>query len=142
MLFESMLRVDLISILVLTMILSTPAWAQPEAGIVIVASGNVTANQEGQPGRALKRRSIFYTGDVIVVGEKGKAQVRFQDGTILSLTSGTRLRIDAFQYSGDTDNDNDTNIVTLLKGGFRTITGAVAKKNPAKHRVNTPVAKS
>lgn len=110
-----------------------------EAGIVIIASGDVVAHKADDTDRPLKRRSRIYTGEVIVVGENSKAQLRFLDGTILSLKSGTELRIDAFSY-GEEAGREDVNIVTLLKGGFRTITGAVAKKKPANHKVNTPVA--
>jgi hypothetical protein len=121
------------------LLLPVSASAEPQAGIVIIAAGDVYATKEGQSPRALTRRSKFFTGETIIVGENGKAQVRFQDGTILSLTKGTELRIEAFSYN-DEDGNEDANIVTLLKGGFRTITGAVAKKNPANHKVNTPVA--
>ncbi len=113
--------------------------ADKQAGMVIIAAGEVSAHKEGKADRPLKRRSKFYAGETILVGDNGKAQVRFLDGTILSLTSGTALRIDAFSYENKAGTD-DANIVTLLKGGFRTITGAVAKKNPANHQVNTPVA--
>jgi hypothetical protein len=128
-----------ITVLIL-LVLPTSAFAKGhQAGMVIIASGDVFAQQDGQPQRHLQRRSKFYSGEVIVVGEKSKAQVRFLDGTILSLTSRTKLRIDAFSYNNK-DGSDDANIVTLLKGGFRTITGAVAKKKPANHQVNTPVA--
>lgn len=110
-----------------------------EAGIVIIASGDVVAHKMDDTDRPLKRRSRIYTGEIIVVGEHSKAQLRFLDGTILSLKSGTELRIDAFSY-GEEAGREDVNIVTLIKGGFRTITGAVAKKKPANHKVNTPVA--
>ncbi|MFC1749998.1 FecR domain-containing protein [Pseudomonadota bacterium] len=120
-------------------ILSTAVQAEEQAGMVIIAAGEVSAQKDGQSDRALKRRSKFYTGETIIVGSNGKAQVRFLDGTILSLKSDTELRIEAFSYN-DKERTDDANIVTLLKGGFRTITGAVAKKNPANHQVNTPVA--
>lgn len=108
------------------------------AGVVIIAAGNVVAVAQGNAARPLQRKSPFYVGDVIQVAEGGQSQVRFRDGTILSLTSGTELRVDAFEFSADAT--RDSNVVTLLKGGFRTITGAIAKRNPQAQQIATPLA--
>ena len=119
---------------------SFSAKADDAAGIVIIASGDVQAVQADHSLRALKRRSSFYVGEVIKVAENGKAQIRFADGTLLSLRPDTEIRIDAFHYRQGGDGAQDQNFFTLLKGGFRTITGAVGKQHPDAYRVNTPVA--
>lgn len=108
------------------------------AGVVIIASGNVVAVAQNSGSRPLQRKSPFFVGDVIQVAEGSQTQVRFRDGTILSLASGTELRVDAFEFS--TDATRDSNVVTLLKGGFRTITGAIAKRNPQAQQIATPLA--
>lgn len=116
------------------------AKAAEVAGIVIIASGDVQAVQADHSSRALKRRSSFYVGEVIKVAENGKAQIRFTDGTLLSLRPDTEIRVDAFHYEQGGDGAQDKNFFTLLKGGFRTITGAVGKRHPDAYRVSTPVA--
>jgi len=119
---------------------SFSAKADDAAGIVIIASGDVQAVQADHSLRALKRRSSFYVGEVIKVAENGKAQIRFADGTLLSLRPDTEIRIDAFHYRQGGDSAQDQNFFTLLKGGFRTITGAIGKQHPDAYRVSTPVA--
>lgn len=110
------------------------------AGIVIIASGEVKALKADHPPRILKRRTPFYVGETIRVAVDAKAQIRFADGTLLSLRPDTELRVDAFHYDADGDGAEDKNFFTLLKGGFRTITGAVGKRHPEAYKVSTPVA--
>lgn len=117
-----------------------PALAADEAGVVIVVSGPFVADRADGTQHTLQRRSTFYVGDTLRLDEIGRAQIRFHDGTILSLAGGTDLKVDAFRWSENEPADKVANIVSLLKGGFRTITGAVAKRNREAYQVNTPVA--
>lgn len=117
-----------------------PALAADEAGVVIVVSGPFVADRADGTQDTLQRRSKFYVGDILRLAEIGRAQIRFHDGTILSLAGGTDLKVDAFRWGDDEPADKVANIVSLLKGGFRTITGAVAKRNREAYQVNTPVA--
>jgi len=49
------------------------------------------------------------------------------------------LRLDEYNYQGQEDG-TEKNTMSLIKGGFRTITGVVGKKNKKNYKVNTPVA--
>ena len=134
-----MLRLSSVMGLILVMVMTGVVCAAGDAaGIVIIAKGSVVARSAGQADRPLKRRSRFHVGETIVVGKNARVQLRFADGSIVSLRSETELRIDSFQFGEG--QARESNIVTLLKGGFRTITGAVAKKQPKAHQVKTPVA--
>ena len=98
------------------------------AGVVIVASGKFFATKDNQSSRVLKRRSKIYVGETLVTGGSTKAQVRFIDGAVISLRPHSELRIEDYRYSKD-KKKADSSVLTLLKGGFRTITGAVGKEN-------------
>ena len=110
-----------------------------KAGLVVIASGGVYAINEDGESRRLKRRSPFFNKETIRTEAGAKAQLRFTDGSMLSLRAETEIRIDSYQYD-KANKDGDKSFYTLIKGGFRAITGAIGKRNPKAHRVDTPVA--
>ncbi|RRQ22675.1 FecR family protein [Thiohalobacter thiocyanaticus] len=113
--------------------------APAPAGHVIIARGEVQAiSAAGEP-RALRRRSPFYAGETLVTGTDATAQLRFSDGALVALRPDTEFRVDRYRYESD-GGEGDESISTLIKGGFRTITGAVGKQDPDSYRVDTPVA--
>ncbi|MDH5776735.1 MAG: FecR family protein [Gammaproteobacteria bacterium] len=106
---------------------SSIAHARSQAAIVIVSTGDFYAVNKSKHKRSLSRRSKIYVGDTLVTGDKGRGQVRFVDGAIISLRPDTKLRIDDYRYGNNKANENS--VMTLIKGGFRTITGAIGKEN-------------
>jgi hypothetical protein len=113
--------------------------AQSPVGIVLLAVGEVSAQDASGTMRALKRRSEILEGDTITVEQGARAQIRFSDGSLLSLPEASQFRVDEYNLDAN-DPDNERAIYSLLKGGMRTLTGAIGKKNPDNYRVNTPVA--
>ena len=112
--------------------------AEKAAGIVIIASGEFYAVAPDGSQRPLKRRSEYFAGEVLKTGKDSTAQIRFSDGAIVSLRPETEFRVDEYRYQND--DGADKSISTLLKGGFRTITGTIGKEGPEQYKVNTPVA--
>jgi hypothetical protein len=87
----------------------------------------------------LKRRSEIFEGDTITTEQGARCQIRFSDGSLLGLPEASQFRVDEYEF-GASDQDKEKAIYSLLKGGMRTITGAIGKKKPDNYRVNTPVA--
>jgi hypothetical protein len=114
-------------------------WAAEPAGYVLMATGKVVAVQTNHDIRALERKSPFYSGESLKTGPKAKAQVRFRDGSLISMRPDTEIRIDEFRYHEE-DKGEDKNIFTLINGGFRTITGKIGKKNPKNYQMKSSVA--
>ena len=112
-----------------------------EAAAVIFASGNVQIIAADGTVRPAARGNVVNSGDTIETGE-GKAQVRFRDGATMSLQPGTRFRLDDFRYSDQNGKagPDDRSFFSLLKGGFRTITGLIGKEKRSQYRVSTTVA--
>lgn len=124
------------AIVMVTTIITMPnAYAQDQAAVVIVAAGEVYAVDTQQTKRQLQRRSKVYVGDTLITGKLGRAQIRFIDGAVVSLRPESELNIQKYAY-GKTKADEGS-LMTLIKGGFRTITGAIGKE---KYKLITSMA--
>ncbi|MBL4620987.1 MAG: FecR domain-containing protein, partial [Immundisolibacteraceae bacterium] len=108
-------------------------------GRITSARGQLTATGENGTVRSLRRRSYVRQGDTLTTGKKGGAQVKFNDGAQIALRKDSTLRIDEYRWQGN-QNGEEKAVLSLLKGGFRTITGAIGKLNKANYRVNSPYA--
>jgi len=124
---------------VLLLLLPVMAMAAEPAGFVLMAKGEVYAVQTDHQLRQLKRKSPFYSGESLKTADNAKAQVRFRDGSLISMRADTEIRIDKFSYQ-EGRTGGDKNIFTLLSGGFRTITGKIGKKDPKNYRMKSSVA--
>ena len=122
----------------------TPAWGA-EAGKLLFVSGAVTL--ERTPPVALKQGDGIQTGDVIATGEKARAQLLMNDGARIALRAGSRYRIDEFALPSAVGTPTQATataadgiaVSTLLKGGFRSSTGAVGKGGTGRYEVRTPI---
>ncbi|MBV1928851.1 MAG: FecR domain-containing protein [Gammaproteobacteria bacterium] len=108
-------------------------------GRVIGVRGQLTADSADGSSRQLRRRSYVRQGDTLTTSDAGGAQVRFNDGAQIALRKASSLRVDEYDWQGQ-QNGNEKAGFSLIKGGFRTITGAIGKVNKASYRVNTPFA--
>lgn len=102
-----------------------------------VGTVNVVAASGAQ--RPATKGTELESGDTLVTGNGGRAQLRFSDGGMVSLQPGSEYRIDDYRFSGSQDG-SEKGIFSLVKGGLRTITGQVGRNNKAAYRVNTSVA--
>jgi hypothetical protein len=89
--------------------------------------------------KALQVKSEVLQGDQITTASDAEILLRMTDGTALAIRPNTNLIVSEYRFDPK-DSDNDHFIMKLVKGGLRTITGAIGKKNPHKVRFNTPTA--
>lgn len=109
------------------------------AGKVIIATaGSVARDPKGEE-RPLRRRSQVYTGDTIVTAAKGRVQIRFSDGALLGLKPNSEFRVEQYHYEDGADGSENA-VYKLLKGGMRTITGAIGKTREENYKVETEAA--
>lgn len=134
------------SALVLTLCLSlTAQTAFAAAGKVLFVAGSVSLERSGT--RALKAGDPLDAGDVVVTGAQSRAQILMADGARIALRAGSRFRIDEFALPSNVQQPgmavavaaSGKSVGTLLKGGFSTRDGAVAKSNPAGYEMRTPI---
>jgi hypothetical protein len=124
------------SLLVLSLIAAS-ASAAP-IGRILVAVGDVSAQRNGKT-VPLKARAEIELGDLIKTGPASNAQIRLTDGSIIAIKPVTEFKFDDYQFTGKQDG-TEKGAFSLVKGGFRTITGAIGKQNPQNYKVNTPMA--
>ncbi len=131
--------------LVFAVLLASSAFAE-DAGQVIFAKGSVTAERE--PPVALAKGDAILVDDTVATGASSRAQFLMIDGAKIAMRPNSRLRIEEYAFpSGETavpgqavvTTSNDRSVTSLLKGGFRTITGAIGKDNEESYEVRTPV---
>lgn len=113
--------------------------AAPVAGSVILSIGHNEAQSDGAVPRVLSRQSEVYTSDLIKTGPRGQLQIRFSDGSRLSLKPNTEFRIETYVFDQDKPAEGKA-FYQLLKGGMRTLSGQIGKADPASYRVDAVVA--
>ena len=103
-----------------------PAVASAQAGRFLLAVGEVTLVRGSQQIRAAPGTAVE-AGDLIRVGARSSVQLRMSDQSIVSLRSNTEFRIDEYSFTGRGD-ESDRSVFSLLKGGMRTVGGALSKQ--------------
>lgn len=108
------------------------------AGKVSFVTGNVTATTADGQSRALKRGDAINGGDRIET-RNGRLQIRFTDGGFVALQPNTVFGVDNYLYANKAPEETSL-FFSLLRGGMRTVTGAIGKVNKQGYKVRTPVA--
>jgi hypothetical protein len=98
--------------------------------------GVVVAGRDGQA-RPLGKGAELDSGDTVRTNAAGRAQIRFSDGSYVSLQPNSDFAISDYKYDGK---DDDHGFFGLLKGAMRTVTGAVGRVNRNSYRITTPTA--
>lgn len=138
---------QILAILLLPLLLlSVNAWAAgsgavgtPVAGSVILSIGHNEAQGADGSARVLSRQSEIYASDLIRTGARGQLQIRFSDGSRLSLKPNTEFRIEAYAFDRERPEEGKA-FYQLLKGGMRTLSGQIGKADPENYRVDAVVA--
>ena len=133
------------SLFMLAMILVTGTAAAQEAGTVTFATGTVTA--ERQPAMRLSRGDSVLAEDFVITGEASRAQLLMIDDAKIAIRPNSRVQVSEYVYastetttgSAVVTSDDNSSVLNLVKGGFRTITGAIGKEDPSDYEVRTAV---
>jgi ferric-dicitrate binding protein FerR (iron transport regulator) len=112
--------------------------APPQHAVVLFVAGTVTATTRSAPSEAVKRGGAWQRGQVLRAAGDGRAQVRFPDGTLLSVSPGAHVRLDEFRYDGK-GGAADVASFSVLRGQARIMAGAQRTAGSAL-RIGTPAA--
>lgn len=106
-------------------------------GTVDAVSGEVVVlNASGEKLRTSTGQKI-YEGQTIQTSGNGEIHIVTVDSGLVALRPNTNIRIDNYKAKGEA---TDATVLTIFKGAMRSISGWVAKRNPASYRINTPTA--
>ncbi len=115
------------------------AWAQNSAAKVMSVSGLAKAVDTQGRERVLEKGAELFTGDKVQTSDASLVQVRMNDGGYLSVRANTELVIDQFVYD-EKDPGKSNFLVSLLRGGFRSITGLIGRVNPGGYQIRSSTA--
>jgi len=115
------------------------AWAGSVVGVVEHLSGPLMDRKADGTVKVLAAKSEVESGDTLVAEKNTYAQIRFIDNSEITLRPGTTFKIDNFAYDADKP-EADSAAFSLVKGGLRSITGLLGKRNKEKFQLKTPAA--
>jgi hypothetical protein len=108
------------------------------AGRVNFVVGEVSAISSDGSRRALMKGDLVNSGERLETG-KGRLQIRFTDGSFLSLQPNTVFGLDNYTFAKNKPNEGSL-LFNFIRGGMRTVSGAIGKVNRTNYKVQTPVA--
>lgn len=115
------------------------SWAAQVAGTIVQLSGPLMARKADGVVRVLSMKSEVESGDTLVTEKNTYAMVKFIDNSEITLKPSTTFKVENFSYdAGKPDGDNAS--FNLVKGGLRSVTGLLGKRNKEKFSMKTPSA--
>jgi hypothetical protein len=115
------------------------AWAAQVAGTVIQLSGPLLAKKPDGKVKVLALKSEVEEGDTLVSEKNTYAQIKFIDNSEITLRPASSFKIESFSFEADKP-EGDSAAFSLIKGGLRSVTGALGKRNREKFAMKTPGA--
>ena len=113
------------------------------AGLVTFASGEVSA--ERQPAEPLVKGDEVFASDAVITGQSSRAQLQMIDGAKFAIRPDSRIVIDEYSYAAAAPagmavtTTEDSSVISLVKGGLRSVTGAIGNDDPQNVEVRTAV---
>lgn len=130
-------RVNLIAFLLA--FLCAGAWAGGTVAVVTHLSGTLSVVRADGSTRILSVRSEVQEGDTLSTARETYARVKFNDGAEVVLRPETRFKVESYRYEAAKP-EEDNFIVSLLKGGMRSVTGLLGARNKERVSVQTSTA--
>ena len=115
------------------------AWAGQVAGTVMQLSGPLMAKKMDGKVKILAIKSEVEQGDTLLTEKETYALIKLIDNSEIILKPNTSFVIEQFSYTAEQP-DGDHAIFSLLKGGLRSVTGLLGKRNKERFEMKTPAA--
>ena len=116
------------------------AFAGQVVGTVTNLSGPLLAKKLNGTTKILTRNSAVEEGDTLITEKRTYARIKFIDSSDVTLRPGTLFKVERFSYNEKAPK-NDSAIMSLVKGGLRSVTGKISKRgNQDAYEMKTPTA--
>lgn len=109
------------------------------AGHTQFVNGSVQITNAAGQTRALQKGDVVHESDTITTTKDSSAQIKMRDNGLIAIRPDSRLRFDSFVFTGEQDG-KEQSFFSLIRGGFRAITGLIGKKNKENYRITTAAA--
>jgi len=110
-----------------------------EAGKFQFVIGDIKVVSAAGAERTPVKGEAFNSGETIITGASGSAQIRMTDGGLVAVRPDTQMKLDQYVFNGREDG-SERKLVSLIKGGFRAITGLIGNRNKQNYKILTPSA--
>ncbi len=122
------------------LLLPALAWAE-SVGTITHLGGIIRATRADGTSKLLSVKSEIMEGDTLKTEEDTFARIKFVDGGEVVLRPETVFKVDAYSYRPVAEPEHKDNILfSLIKGGLRSVTGLLGKRNPDAFKMNTAAA--
>lgn len=121
------------------LMLFAPQLQAQSAGQVEFSRGVGFAQTPGQGPRTLGQGLELREGDRLTTSDGASAVIKLQDGTRMTVRPNTELVLQQYRFKESAPQDNSF-LMQLVRGGFRAVTGSIAKSSPNAARVQTNTA--
>jgi len=121
------------------MLAASLSWAAQVAGTIVNLSGPLMAKKANGSVKVLALKSEVEQGDTLVAEKSTYAQIRFIDNSEMTLKPNTTFVVEKFDFDAGKP-EGDSASFNLVKGGLRSVTGLLGKRNKEKFALKTPTA--
>lgn len=108
-----------------------------DIGSIERVNGTVSITAAGGPSRAAEAAGRLQDGDLIATGTDGEVLIKMKDNALFALRANTQFRLAEYKFDNQA---SDSSITNLIKGAVRSVSGLIAKAQPARVRLTTPTA--
>ena len=127
-----------LAMVALGLVAATGAHAQVVASVINL-SGVLTVRQANGSTKLLAVKSQVEQGDTLITETNTFARLKFTDASEVVLRPASEVRVDKFSFD-ENKPDNDSLVINMLKGGMRTVSGLIGKRNRDVVKYVTPTA--
>ena len=115
------------------------ARAANQAGQVTHLSGVLTAKRADGSAKLFSIKSEVQEGDTLTTEQDTYARIKFTDGSEVVLRPGSQLKVASYAFD-EAKPASDNVLLSMLKGGLRSVTGLIGKRNRDAVKVTTTTA--
>jgi hypothetical protein len=120
-------------------VLAAASAAFARSGEITNLSGAVVARRDDGQSRILALKSEVNEGDLLLTAENSFARVKFNDGAEVVLRPNSQLMIGTYHFENQAP-ESDSMFLSLLKGGMRSVSGLLGRRNPDQVKFTVPTA--
>jgi hypothetical protein len=108
-----------------------PAQAPSGVGTITHLSGTLTLRKSDGSTRLLSVASAVGEGDTLLTAQNTYARLKLADGGEMVMRPESQMKLDAYKFD-ERKPEGDNVLISLLKGGMRSVTGLIGRRSKDK----------